>query len=104
MALSVGLAALFYGLVAVGCSLLVPWHQLVDQPLPAATAFRLATGSTLLTDAVLLTGLFGLITVWNATLMGASRLLFALGRVRLISPWFGQVHPGSGAPIAAIGF
>ncbi len=104
MALSVVLSTAFYCLVVLACSLIVPWHDLVGQNLPAATAFRLATGSTLLMNAVLLTGLFGLVTVWNATLMGASRLLFALGRVQLISPWFGRVHPRSGAPVTSVAF
>jgi amino acid transporter len=70
---------------------------------PAADVFRVGLGSELLPRVVLIAGFFGLLAVWNAVLMGASRLLFALGRARIIHPNFAGVT-SEGVPVMATVF
>lgn len=53
---------------------------------------------------VLFIGLLGIVTGWNAVLFGAARILFALGRSRIISPVFGGVHETFGSPAFAVLF
>jgi amino acid transporter len=53
---------------------------------------------------ILTAALLGNITAWNAFLIGASRVLFALGRARIIGESFGAVHPVFGSPARAIAF
>jgi amino acid transporter len=104
MVMQVVLAAAFYTLVTIAVAMVVPWRSIVGTSLPVVEAFRAAFRSELAAKVVLLTGLLGLFTTWNAVLMGASRVLFALGRARMIHPRFGQVHPSFGSPAFALGF
>jgi len=102
MVMQVVLAAVFYSLVTVAVAMAVPRATLVaGGGLPVADAFRAAFGSELLVRAVLLAGLMGLITTWNAVFLGASRVLFALGRAHIIPKQFGRVDRQSGAPTVA---
>jgi hypothetical protein len=98
------LAAVFYSLVTIAAGMAVPWTSLIGKPLPVAEAFRVAFGSDLAAKLVLFTGLLGLLTTWNAVLLAGSRVLFALGRARMISGRFGTVDPVTGAPTFALMF
>jgi amino acid transporter len=84
--------------------MLYPWQQLTTLNLGVATVFQVALGSTLLTKMVLTAALLGNFTAWNSFLIGASRVLFALGRARIIGTSFGVVHPIFGSPARAITF
>lgn len=97
-------AALFYCLLVVAVSMLLPWQRMVTLELPAATVFEAALQSTLLTKVVLLTALLGNITAWNGLIMAGSRVLFALGRSRVMAPGFGAVHARYRTPARSIAF
>ncbi|PMD04050.1 APC family permease, partial [Brevibacterium paucivorans] len=49
-------------------------------------------------------GLAGIITSWNAFLMGASRLMWALAQSGMLPAWFGKIHPTYRTPINALLF
>lgn len=104
MVMQVILAAVFYSLVTVAAAMAVPWPSLIGKPLPVAEAFRVAFGSELAAKLVLFTGLLGLLTTWNAVLIAGSRVLFALGRARMIHARFGTVDAVTGAPSFALEF
>jgi len=103
MLLSIALAALFYSLVVLASAMVVPWPTVTTMRFPAADVFRVGLGSELLPRIVLVAGFFGLVAVWNAVLLGASRILFALGRARIIHPNFAGVTP-EGVPVMATVF
>jgi amino acid transporter len=102
--LSIAVAAAFYVLVILSSSMTMPWRELVMLPMPAAEGFRRAFDSELLSRVVLLAALLGLITTWNSVFMFASRVLFTLGRARLMMPVFGEAHPRHGSPATAVLF
>ncbi len=102
--LSILAAASFYALAALAAGMVGPWQQIVTQDLPVAAAFRMAFGSEFLARVVLVAGLFGIVTVGNGASIGATRLLFALGRARMINPAFTKLHPVYGSPVTAILF
>jgi APA family basic amino acid/polyamine antiporter len=102
--LSLGLATLFYCLIIVASSMTMPWPRLLEMNLPAAGAFEIGLHSRLLARVVLLAALLGLIATWNAVFFAAARVLFALGRARIIHPAFGAIHPGFGSPATAVLF
>ena len=104
MIVSILLACFFYSLVLLSSSLTMPWATLLDLDLPVAGAFEAAFQSTLLARVVLLAGLLGLLTTWNAVFIAASRLLFAMGRGQIILPVFGKAHPRYLTPAAAVLF
>jgi len=96
--LSLGLATAFYCLIILASSMTTPWQGLLTMDLPAARAFEVGLRSTLLAKVVLLAALLGLIATWNAVFFAAARVLFALGRARIIHPSFGKIHPAYGSP------
>jgi len=97
-------STLFYMVLVLALSALVPWQDLGKMELPAATAYQTATGSTLITKTVLIVAALGVFTAWNASLIAGARVLFALGRARLTIPAIGAVHPRFGTPAIGIGF
>jgi amino acid transporter len=97
-------AAVYYALAALSAGMVGPWKQIVAQELPAAAAFRTAFGSEVFARIVLLAGLFGIVTVGNASSIAATRLLYAMGRARMITPAFTRLHPVFGSPVVAIVF
>lgn len=97
-------AAAYYALAALSAGMVGPWQQIVKQELPVAAAFRNAFGSEVFARIVLLAGLFGIVTVGNAASIAATRLLYAMGRARMITPAFTRLHPTFGSPITAIVF
>ncbi len=94
---------LFYCLVLLAVSMVLSRDQLLKFELPVAEAFRAAFHSELITDIVLVAGLLGLIAVWNALFFAATRVLYALGRARLLPPVLGDLGDGGRAPNSAIG-
>ena len=51
---------------------------------------------------VVVAGIGGILTSWNAFLIGGSRALFALGRSGQLPPFLARVHPRFGTPWPAI--
>jgi len=96
--------ALFYCLVIFSGSMPMPWTELVTRDLPAAAAFKASFDSEWLARLVLITGIFGVSTVGNGSVVAASRTLFAMSRAGLIGPGLSQTDPVSGAPARATMF
>ncbi len=102
--LSIIVAIVFYCFVIFAWCMLYPWRELARLNMGIATVFQVSFGSTLLTRMVLLAALLGNITAWNSFSIGASRVLFALGRARIVGESLGVVHPIRRSPSRAIGF
>lgn len=102
--LAIVAAVLFYCFVILACSMILPWRTLVTLDLPAARGFEVAFGSSLLTKTVLVVALLGNITVWNSSVIAGSRILFSLGRARIVGAMFGRLHPLHRSPAIAIAF
>ncbi len=101
---SVAMAATWYILVqlSVGRGLSAARHATAY--LPTADAMGAVFNSDIAAKILILGGLAGILTSWNAFLIGASRLLFAMGRSKMIPPFFGRVHPKHRTPSNAIIF
>jgi len=102
--ISIAVASVFYVLVIIACSMVMPWPELVRLPMPAAGGFRGAFQSDLLARTVLAAAVLGLLTTWNTVFLFATRVLFTLGQARLLTPAFARVHPGHGSPSTAVLF
>jgi amino acid transporter len=81
-----------------------PWKSIISLELPAAGAFEAAFKSPLLAKIVLFAGLCGIITTWNTIFISATRIIFALGRARIIPANFGKIHTVFRSPHIAIIF
>ena len=100
MALLVG--AGFYVFVIGAVSYIAPWQGLLGQRFATAIAFEQGAHSVAIARLILAISLVGLLQVFNGNFVAATRLLFAYGRRRTISPVFAKVQPTYQTPTAAI--
>ena len=104
MVLAILAAAAFYIAVILAASISMPRAELLAADLPTAEAIAAAFGSDVGGKLVLFAGLLGLITGWNSFAFGAARVLFALGRAKIIFPVFGDLDDRRRTPAKAILF
>ena len=97
-------STIFYVLVVLAAGMVTPWQELVSEKLPTAAAFQSAFESPGLANLVLSAGVIGLLTTWNGFFLAGTRVLFSLGRARIIDSRFGEVHSRYGTPVQAILF
>jgi amino acid transporter len=102
--MSIVFALVFYCLVILAASMSVPRPELLAAELPAAAAIEAAFDSPWLGRTVLIAGLCGVITTWNAIFFAGTRLVFALGRGHMIPHRFAHVHERFGSPSTAVIF
>jgi basic amino acid/polyamine antiporter, APA family len=100
--LSVGMAALFYMAVIWGSSRALPGAELVESPLPAAEAMAILYDSQTIGQIMALAGIAGILTSWNAFIIGGSRALFALSESGMLPEFLSKVHPEYNTPSNAI--
>jgi amino acid transporter len=99
---SIALATTWYTLVqySVGVGLSPAEHG--SSELPTADAAAALFGHPLAARVLVFGGLLGIITSWNAFFLGATRLLFAMGRGGMLPPAFARLSPRHGTPTTAI--
>jgi basic amino acid/polyamine antiporter, APA family len=100
--ISLAAAWAFYCLVLLSMALVMPRAQLLSYSLPTAAAFQTAFNSARLGNMVLLAGLLGLISTWNALFFSATRILLVLAQSGFVSARFQRLHPRFTTPTAAI--
>ena len=99
---SVAGAVAFYVLLVASVSVVAPVAATITAELPAAYAFEAAFASTTWRDLILVAALIGLFTSWNGFFLAGSRVIFALGRARIIPAAFGVTHRRFGTPHRAV--
>ena len=97
-------STIFYLAVILGAGMSAPWQSIVDAELPTAAAFDSAFESDLIVNLVLSAGVIGLLTSWNGFFLAGTRVIFALGRGRILDASFGRTHPRYATPSKAILF
>lgn len=95
--------AAFYVLVIGAVAFVFPWRDLVTQHLGTEAAFARAFGSPGVARLILCAAFLSLFKVFNGNFVAATRLVFALGRRRLVHPGLGTISPRFGTPTVAIG-
>lgn len=97
---SIAMALAWYVLIIMAVALLIPasglGHGLVTAD-AAGTAWG-PVGANLL----VLGGVGGIITSWNAFMVGGSRAIFAMARHDMLPAWLGRLHPTYRTPSNAI--
>ncbi len=100
MAIVIGI--LFYAIIVAAVAFVAPWRMLTGEKFMTAVAFQQAIGSRWIVQIILATALLSLFKCFNGNFVAASRLVFALGRNRLIDSRLGTVHPRHRTPSAAV--
>lgn len=99
--LAVILAIAWYSLIVLGVSLMVHENDLGSSDVLAAEANSILYGDV--GRLVMLgAGLAGIITSWNAFIVGGSRAIYALARSNLLPAFLGKLHPRYRTPHNAI--
>lgn len=102
--ISIIAAVSFYILLIMSTSIAAPWHEIINAKLPTAKAFEIATESPFLVKLILITAIVGLLTSWNGFFLAGSRVLFAMGRGKIMAPILGKSHPKHQTPYTAVLF
>lgn len=105
MAILVGI--LFYATVVAAVGFVAPWRQLTGEKFMTAVAFQRAVGSRGLAgkwivNVILAAALLSLFKCFNGNFLAASRLVFALGRRRMIAERIGSIHEQYQTPSVAV--
>jgi len=96
------IGALFYVIVVLAVSFVFPWKTLVAEHLGTEAAFERAFSSRTISRVILLAAFLSLVKIFNGNFVAATRLLFGIGKRRLVHPALGRVHPVHGTPHNAV--
>jgi amino acid transporter len=97
---SIAMALAWYVLIIMAVALLIPASGLGDG-LVTADAAGTAWGPVG-ANLLVLGGVGGIITSWNAFMVGGSRAVFAMARHDMLPAWLGRLHPTYRTPSNAI--
>lgn len=101
---SVNLAIVWYVAIVYAVGVALDKEALAASVLPTADAMAAVFGSQLFASVLILGGVAGIITSWNAFIIGGSRVLYAMAEKKMIPAWFGKLHPKYNTPTNAILF
>lgn len=104
MKLSILAVGVWYCLSSLTCAVAAPAGDLTGGQVPVASAAAALFGAPVFSDVMILCGIAGIITSWNGFIVGVSRILFAMGRARMLPRIFATAHPKSRAPVFALAF
>ena len=109
MVIAICMAAAWYMIMILGVALSAPQDitdGFVNDPnsVPVADLFGYALGSPIVAKLMIIAAMCGILTSWNGFIVGASRVLFSMGRAKMLPTIFAKVHPKYGSPTAAIVF
>jgi amino acid transporter len=106
LVISVFLAVAWYGLVSFSVALSLDGPALAQSDLATGDAAATVWGQPAAGAALVLGGVAGILTSWNAFVIGASRVLYALARTGFVPAVFARLHPRYHTPwvgVLAIG-
>lgn len=105
MMLSIVMAAGWYCLIIYCVSTLMTHEQIIASPLVTADALVGAwNGNVIARYIVVLGGIAGILTSWNAFLAAGSRVMLSMGQSGMLPAWFTKVHPKYNTPSNSVLF
>ena len=99
---SIVMAVAWYMLIIWGVSMGLSGEERMAASLPTADAAAQLTGSHWGGKLLIMGGVGGILTSWNAFLIGASRAVYALAHARQLPAWLGVLHPRFNTPHRAV--
>lgn len=107
MIIAICMAAAWYMIMILGVAISTPGDVLqgyVSDPdcVPVANCFAYAMGNPIFGKLMIIAAMCGILTSWNGFVVGASRVLFSMGRAKMLPSVFAKVHPKYGSPVAAV--
>lgn len=100
--LAIVLGAVWYILMILGSSFGAPAEFRDNASIPVADIATYVFGSKIVGSFVIIAGIGGILTSWNAMYIGATRIIFAMARAKMLPPVFAKLHPKYNSPTAAL--
>lgn len=104
LVISIVAACAWYMLIILGTALSAPPSFRLQAMVPVADSAAYAYELTIFGKILIIGGICGIITSWNGFIVGASRIIFAMGRAKMLPKAFGKVHSKYQTPIISIIF
>jgi amino acid transporter len=104
MLLSIILAFIFYAAVVFAVGYVLPVSKMSETSLPSADAMKIAFNSSAMAKVLIIGGVSGIITSWNAFLMGGSRAVYSMAESKMLPNWFGKLSEKHKTPVNALLF
>ncbi|MFQ9516393.1 MAG: APC family permease [Eubacterium sp.] len=104
MLLSIGMALLFYLAVVFAIAYILPIVEIEDSMnsgLVSADAMAKAFNSSAMGNVLIIGGMCGIVTSWNAFLLGGSRALYSMAESRMLPVIFSKLNKNK-TPVFAI--
>lgn len=99
---SIVVAVLWYVGVAWSVGTTLPLIQAENSTLATADAMTNAWQGKWAGILLVIGGVLGILSSWNAFLIGGSRLLYAMSKARMLPAFLGKLHPKYNTPVNAI--
>ncbi|MDX1654671.1 MAG: APC family permease [Candidatus Competibacteraceae bacterium] len=102
LVISVVMAVVWYILIVLGASLALDAEAMAASSLVTADAMTAVFGGAWAGKLLVLAGIGGIITSWNAFFIGGSRAIYAMAHARMLPAFLGKLHPKYNTPVNAI--
>ena len=102
LVISMALAVLWYGLISFSAAVSMPRSELTASTMATGDAATTLWGHPAAGALLVLGGVAGILTSWNAFVIGGSRLLFALAESGMVPAVFARLHPKYQTPYVGI--
>ena len=93
---------IWYILLITGVSLAAPVEIRGSGVIPMADVVSYMFNGDIFSVIIIVGGIFGILTSWNGFFIGATRLLFSMGRAGMLPAVFGRLHKKYRTPYVAI--
>lgn len=100
--ISVLIAVVWYVAIILGVGLSLDASARVASGMTTADAAGAAWGSATAREVLIIGGIAGIVTTWNAFLIGSSRLVYALASAGMLPAILARLHPRYGTPYVAL--
>lgn len=101
--LSIVMAISWYALIILAVSLVLTDQQINSSILVTADAMKYAFGGRrIAADILIIAGMAGIVSSWNAFLMGGSRAIYVLAQNKMLPGFLAKIHPKYKTPSNAI--
>jgi basic amino acid/polyamine antiporter, APA family len=100
--ISVLMAVAWYILIILGVALALSDEEMAASSLATADAMSAVFGGAWAGKLLVLAGVAGIITSWNAFFIGGSRAVYAMAHARMLPAFLGNLHPRYNTPVNAI--
>ena len=99
---SVGCAIAWYCLLVLGVGYSLPAAERAVPGMTTALASARVWGGEWAADLIVVGGIAGIVTTWNAFMVGASRLVFAMAESGMLPKALARLHPHHRTPHVAV--